>query len=137
LALAALLTSSCGARLMKLPPGPGTPASDARDALAEATDACHAVLSLTAEAAVSGAVDGQRLRATLNIGVVQPDLIRLEAFAMGQPMFLFVARGNAATLLLQRDNRIQEWRRVPALAAHKCAWARRWAFQVSAAAAGA
>ena len=34
---------------------------------------------------------------------------------------------------LQRDNRIQEWRRVPALAASKCAWARRWAFQVSAA----
>jgi asparagine synthase (glutamine-hydrolysing) len=34
---------------------------------------------------------------------------------------------------LQRDNRIQEWRRVPALAAYKCAWARRWAFQVSAA----
>ena len=38
---------------------------------------------------------------------------------------------------LQRDNRIQEWRRVPALAADKCAWARRWAFQVSAATAGA
>jgi asparagine synthase (glutamine-hydrolysing) len=38
---------------------------------------------------------------------------------------------------LQRDNRIQEWRRVPALAAYKCAWARRWAFQVSAATAGA
>ena len=34
---------------------------------------------------------------------------------------------------LQRDDRIQEWRRVPALAADKCAWARRWAFQVSAA----
>jgi asparagine synthase (glutamine-hydrolysing) len=34
---------------------------------------------------------------------------------------------------LQRDNRIQEWRRVPSLAADKCAWARRWAFQVSAA----
>jgi asparagine synthase (glutamine-hydrolysing) len=34
---------------------------------------------------------------------------------------------------LQRDNRIQEWRRVPALAANRCAWARRWAFQVSAA----
>ena len=38
---------------------------------------------------------------------------------------------------LQRDNRIQAWRRVPTLAADKCAWARRWAFQVSAAAAGA
>jgi asparagine synthase (glutamine-hydrolysing) len=38
---------------------------------------------------------------------------------------------------LQRDNRIQEWRRVPSLAAYKCAWARRWAFQVSAATAEA
>jgi asparagine synthase (glutamine-hydrolysing) len=38
---------------------------------------------------------------------------------------------------LQRDNRIQEWRRVPSLAADKCAWARRWAFQVSAARAAA
>jgi asparagine synthase (glutamine-hydrolysing) len=33
---------------------------------------------------------------------------------------------------LQRDNRIQDWRRVPLLAVDKCAWARRWAFQVSA-----
>jgi asparagine synthase (glutamine-hydrolysing) len=33
---------------------------------------------------------------------------------------------------LQRDNRIQEWRRVHSLAADRCAWARRWAFQVSA-----
>ena len=35
---------------------------------------------------------------------------------------------------LQRDNRIQQWRRVPALALKKCPWARRWAFQVAAAA---
>jgi asparagine synthase (glutamine-hydrolysing) len=33
---------------------------------------------------------------------------------------------------LQRDSRVQEWRRVPSLATEKCAWARRWAFQVSA-----
>ena len=38
---------------------------------------------------------------------------------------------------LQQDNRIQAWRGVPALAAYKCAWARRWAFQVSTATAGA
>ena len=38
---------------------------------------------------------------------------------------------------LQQDKRIQDWRRVPALAANRCAWARRWAFQVSAATAGA
>jgi asparagine synthase (glutamine-hydrolysing) len=36
---------------------------------------------------------------------------------------------------LQRDNRIQEWRRIPSLAGYKCAWARRWAFHVSAASA--
>jgi asparagine synthase (glutamine-hydrolysing) len=33
---------------------------------------------------------------------------------------------------LQRDRRIQEWRRIPSLAADNCAWARRWAFQVAA-----
>ena len=34
---------------------------------------------------------------------------------------------------LQRDARIQQWRRIPALAVDTCAWARRWAFQVAAA----
>jgi asparagine synthase (glutamine-hydrolysing) len=34
---------------------------------------------------------------------------------------------------LQRDKRMQQWQRVPALAAENCAWARRWAFQVAAA----
>jgi asparagine synthase (glutamine-hydrolysing) len=34
---------------------------------------------------------------------------------------------------LQQDTRIQQWRRVPALAVDRCAWARRWAFQVAAA----
>jgi asparagine synthase (glutamine-hydrolysing) len=32
---------------------------------------------------------------------------------------------------LQQDTRIQQWRGVPALAVDRCAWARRWAFQVS------
>jgi asparagine synthase (glutamine-hydrolysing) len=34
---------------------------------------------------------------------------------------------------LQRDTRIQHWRRIPLLAVDRCAWARRWAFQVAAA----
>jgi asparagine synthase (glutamine-hydrolysing) len=33
---------------------------------------------------------------------------------------------------LQRDSRIQQWRRVPTLLGDKCAWARRWAFEVAA-----
>jgi hypothetical protein len=46
--LLALCSASCGAPLMKLPSGPGTPASDGRDALADATSACRAVTTLTA-----------------------------------------------------------------------------------------
>jgi asparagine synthase (glutamine-hydrolysing) len=34
---------------------------------------------------------------------------------------------------LQRDTRIQQWRRIPVLAADQCTWARRWAFEVAAA----
>jgi asparagine synthase (glutamine-hydrolysing) len=34
---------------------------------------------------------------------------------------------------LQHDPRIQKWRRVPTLFVDKCAWARRWAFEVAAA----
>jgi asparagine synthase (glutamine-hydrolysing) len=34
---------------------------------------------------------------------------------------------------LQHDARIQHWQQVPALAVDRCAWARRWAFQVAAA----
>src|SRR5947207_1194891 len=34
---------------------------------------------------------------------------------------------------LQQYTRIQQWRRVPALAVDRCAWAKRWAFTVAAA----
>jgi len=34
---------------------------------------------------------------------------------------------------LQRDRRIQGWRRIPTLATDNCAWARRWAFHMTAA----
>jgi asparagine synthase (glutamine-hydrolysing) len=35
---------------------------------------------------------------------------------------------------LQRDQRLQDWRRVPQLAQTSCPWARRWAYQLAAAA---
>ena len=44
---------------MKLPSGPATPAPDASAALTEATAACRAVSTLTAEIAVSGSVGGR------------------------------------------------------------------------------
>jgi len=46
---AALLTVSCGATLQTLPRGAGAPASDAVAALAQATETCGRVTSLSAE----------------------------------------------------------------------------------------
>lgn len=106
--LTALLTSSCGAPLMRLPAGSGAPAQDVKTALTEATVKCRAVSSITAEVAVSGSVGGRRLRARLLVGLATPASARLEAFAYGQQMFIFVARGTDATLLLTRDGRVLE-----------------------------
>jgi hypothetical protein len=105
----AVLSVSCGPPLMKLPSGPGTPAGDAAAAVMEAMTACRAVSTLTAEMAVSGSVAGRRIRGRLLAGVAAPNSARLEAVApAGQPLFIFVARANDATLLLPRDGRVLE-----------------------------
>ena len=106
--LAALLSTACGAPLMKLPSGPGAPAPDAADALTQATIACRAVSSITAEIGVTGTVKGQRLRARLIVGLAAPASARLEAFALSQQVFIFASRENDATLLLPRDGRVLE-----------------------------
>jgi hypothetical protein len=94
---------------MKLPAGPGSPALDARDAVADATSACRAVSTITAEIAASGSVGGQRFRARLSAGLAAPASARLEAAApFGAPMFILVATGTDATLLLPHDNRVLE-----------------------------
>jgi hypothetical protein len=94
---------------MKLPTGPGGPAPDATDAVADATSACRTVSTLSAEVAVSGSVGGHGLRGRLLAGLAPPASARLEAVApFGQPIFIFVSRGGDATLLLPRDNRVLE-----------------------------
>jgi hypothetical protein len=103
--LAALLSTACGAPLMKLPSGPGAPAPDAADALTQATLACRAVSSIAAEVGVTGSIRGQRLRARLIVGLAGPASARLEAFAFSQQVFIFASRGNDATLLSPRDGR--------------------------------
>lgn len=103
----ALASASCGGQLMRLPSGAGDPAADALSALDEATSACRAVRTLTAEISVSGSVGGRRVRARLSAGVAAPASARLEAVApFGQPLFIFVATGGEATLLLPRDGRV-------------------------------
>jgi len=103
--LAAFLTTACGAPLMKLPSGPGAPAPDAADAFIQATLACRAVSSITAEGGVTGSISGRRMRARLIVGLAAPASARLEAFAFSQQVFIFVARATDATLFLPREGR--------------------------------
>jgi len=105
----AVAASACAPRLMKLPAGPGEAATDGAQVLADATTTCSRVSTLSAEVGVSGSVGGQRLRGRMLVGVAAPASARIEAVApFGQPFFIFVARGDAATLLLPRDNRVLE-----------------------------
>jgi len=106
---AALLASSCGAPLMKLPAGPGVPATDGRALLAQATAACSKVSTLSAEIGVSGSVNGSRVRGRLLAGLASPDSLYMEAPApFGAPVFVLGASHGDATLLLPRDRRVLE-----------------------------
>jgi hypothetical protein len=109
--LASVLAASCGQPLLKLPEGPGAPATDVPDAFNQATAKCRAVSSLTAEVAISGSIGGERVRARLVTGVAAPASARLEAYAFGQPIFVFVATDPDGTLLLTRDQRVLEHER--------------------------
>jgi hypothetical protein len=93
---------------MTLPSGPGRPAPDSTPVFTEATSVCRAVSSITAEVGVSGSVGGRRVRARMIVGLEASASARLEAFAFGQQIFIVVARGGDATLLLTRENRILE-----------------------------
>jgi hypothetical protein len=99
--------TACGAPLMKLPAGPGAPAPDAADALAQASAVCRGIRTLSAEVAASGKVSGQRFRAKLLIGVAAPASARIEAVApFGAPIFILAAADDDTTLLLPRDERV-------------------------------
>jgi hypothetical protein len=107
--IVALFSTSCAPALMKLPAGTGAPATDGGDVLADATSACRAVSTITAEIAVAGSVGGQRLRARISAGLAPPASARLEAVApFGAPIFIFVAANDQATLLLPREERVLE-----------------------------
>ena len=106
---AAIAASSCAAPLLKLPPGPGTPAADAATIAAQALRACLNTKTITAEIGISGSVGRRRLRARLVAGLAAPALAYLEAPApFGAPVFIFAASGDDATLLLPRDRRVLE-----------------------------
>jgi hypothetical protein len=109
LAVFATLAAACRPSLMTLPSGAATPVAPAQAAvaLAQATSGCAAVRTLTAELGVNGSAGNRRLRGRLLGGVAAPGSVRLEALApFGQPIFIFVAMNDQATLLLPRDGRV-------------------------------
>jgi len=106
---AAVLASSCARPVIKLPSGPGAPATDGREVLAAATASCSRIRTFTAEIGLSGKIEGQRIRARLLVGTESPASARVEVVApAGAPIFVFAARGDDGTLLMPRDLRVLE-----------------------------
>jgi outer membrane lipoprotein-sorting protein len=99
--------SACGAKAPVLPTGGGAPFPEAAAAYAEATTACRAVRTLSAELALSGRAGGQKLRGRILGGFAEPGQVRLEAPApFGRSVFTLVVRDGAATLVLNREHRV-------------------------------
>ena len=108
--LSVTCTTACGMKpLITLPTGQVTPAPDGEDALGQATAACVAVRSMTAEMRLSGRIGGRRARSRLLVGVTAPASAYIEAPApFGASAFVFAAVDDVATLLLPRDRRMLE-----------------------------
>ena len=101
------LLSACAPKLTTLPTGNGAPFPDAAAAYTAATTECRGIKTLSAEIALSGRAGRQKMRGRILAGFAAPAQLRLEAPApFGRPVFVLVARGQDATLVLYRDGRV-------------------------------
>jgi hypothetical protein len=107
---ASLSLAGCAARSgggFAFPTAAGVPAPEFAQRFEDATRSCRDIRTLTAEAGLSGRVAGRRLRGRLQLGLGDPDALRIEAVApFGQPMFILAARDGEGTLLLPRDREV-------------------------------
>ncbi len=73
----------------------------------EATRECGGTRTITAAIDLSGRAGRTKLRGRIDAGFAAPADLRLEGVApFGKPVFVLVARGDQATLVLPRDNRV-------------------------------
>jgi outer membrane biogenesis lipoprotein LolB len=101
------LLASCASKVTNLPSGTGAPFPDAAATYSSATEQCRGVKTLSAEIALSGRAGRQKMRGRILAGFASPAQVRLEAPApFGRPVFVLVARGQDATLVLYRDGRV-------------------------------
>lgn len=105
LCLALLFLASCAARRVPFPSDPGAPLADFAAIHAQVSEACRGVRTLSAELSIAGRAGAERLRGRIVSGFARPSAMRLEGVApFGPPGFILVTRGEAATLVLPRDN---------------------------------
>jgi hypothetical protein len=105
--LLAVLAGACAPPRLQLPSGDGEAFPEYGQAWDEAARGCRDVRSLSAELAISGRVGSGKLRSRVIAGFAAPGRIRLEATApFGPPVFILVASGPSATLLLPRDHQV-------------------------------
>jgi outer membrane lipoprotein-sorting protein len=101
------VVSACGRKRIAVPSGAGTPFPDAVTAYQAAVQECRNVRTIKATLSLSGRVGSSRLRGDVDAGFEAPDKVRLEGRPpLGRPIFILVANGPTATLLLPRDNRV-------------------------------
>src|SRR5215510_15440561 len=111
-----VVTSCGGPRRIALPTDNGSPFPDFADVHAQLSTACRGVRTLTAEVALAGRADTERLRGRVHAGFERPDAMRLEGVApFGPPGFILAARDRTATLLLPRDSRVLRGQRPDAI----------------------
>jgi hypothetical protein len=108
-ALLAVLAFGCAPARVKLPEGPGIPFPTYAEVFADASAACRAVKTLTAEISVSGRVGSQRIRGRALVGSDSAGSLRLEALApFGAPFFILAVKSEHVMLLFPRDRRLLE-----------------------------
>jgi hypothetical protein len=103
--------AACGPPRIALPGGTGAPFPEFSQAYAEATASCSGITTLSASMSVSGRAGGAKIPSVrIDAGFAQPDRIRLEGYPRiafgGKPVFVLVAGGSEATLVLTRDGRV-------------------------------
>jgi hypothetical protein len=102
-----LVAAACASNPPLLPADVGVPFPDYSSAHAEASAACRAVRTFSAELGLAGRVADQPIRGRMLGGFEQPASLRLVGLApFGPPAFILAATSAETVLYLPRDQRV-------------------------------
>ena len=107
IAAASLALAGCAARGFVMPTGDGTVEPTLAQAYQASIASCADLRSLTADIALSGRVDGRRVRGKLQVGLTREGGVRIEAVApFGAPIFTIAGQADRGTLWLPRSRQV-------------------------------